>query len=47
MKKNFKNLVFLFLMMITFSFVLTACGNKDKAKLPSSSYEKVQFAFNC
>lgn len=28
MKKNFKNLVFLFLMMITFSFVLTACNDQ-------------------
>ena len=25
---------------------LAACGNKDKVKLPSSNYEKVQFAFN-
>ena len=28
MKKNFKSLVFLFLMMITFSFVLTACNDQ-------------------
>ena len=28
MKKNFKSLVFLFLMMIAFSFVLTACNNQ-------------------
>ena len=25
---------------------LAACGNDDKVKLPSSNYEKVQFAFN-
>ena len=28
MKKNFKSLVFLFLMMLTFSFVLTACNDQ-------------------
>ena len=28
MKKNFKSIVFLFLMMITFSFVLTACNDQ-------------------
>ena len=29
MKKNFKSLVFLFLIIITFSFVLTACTEVD------------------
>ena len=35
------------LVMILFVvFGLTACGSKDKVELPSSDYEKVQFAFN-
>ena len=35
------------LVMILFVvFGLTACGSKDKVELPSSNYEKVQFAFN-
>ena len=35
-----------FVLGIVFCFSLAACGNKDKVKLPSSNYEKVQFAFN-
>jgi len=34
------------IMLLCAVFVLAACGNKDNAKLPSSNYEKVQFAFN-
>ena len=34
------------IMLLCAVFVLAACGNKDKVKLPSSNYEKVQFAFN-
>ena len=35
-----------FILGIICCISLAACGNKDKVKLPSSNYEKVQFAFN-
>ena len=35
-----------FALGIVCCFSLAACGNKDEVKLPSSDYEKVQFAFN-
>lgn len=35
-----------FVMLLCAFFGLASCGSNDKDKLPSSNYEKVQFAFN-